>query len=239
MRKIVFTIILFFLPITVFGAIAIDTNSGSLGSAGSGNFTVGSLTNGWAFFYVVSDNTPDTVTAVTLNGVSGTLVRKNTCSGCNYKYMYSIPLGTVSGSLAWTITGTHADGAIQSYSGVDQTNPIQSSKETSVSSQNSISLTSTPTTDGTWALVVTGKNGACAVNSLTNITNRYSTAGGANTMGMGDSNGTITNGVGYTQTVTSSGCAQNHSLIQAILEPSVAVSSPSSVLDLVKGFFWW
>jgi hypothetical protein len=238
MRKYLLILLFIFIPNLVFGAIAIDTNSGGLGSSGSGNFTVGSLTNGWAFFYVVSDNTPDTVTAVTLNGVSGTLVQKNTCSGCNYKYMYSIPLGTVSGSLAWTITGTHADGAIESYTGVSQSAPIQSSKETSVSSQNSISLTSTPITDNTWAIVVTGKNGACAVDSLTNITNRYNTAS-ANTMGMGDSNGTITNGVGYTQTVTSSGCAQNHNLIQAILEPSVAVATPTPILDLVKSFFWW
>jgi len=210
------------------GTIAFDTNSGSLGSAASGNITVGSLTNGWAF--VELDASTDTVTAVSVNSVAGTLVQKGQPSGGNFKYFYSVPLGTVSGSIAWTVTGTHNDAAISSYSGVKQSAPVQSSQVTTVTSNNSVSLTGTATTDGCWAMVVTGKNGACAVDSLTNITNRYNTSS-ANSMVMGDSNDTLINGVGYTQTVTSSGCAQNHLLIQAIIEPETA-SGPANLKSL-------
>lgn len=209
-------------------AIAFDTNSGSIGTGASGNITVGSLSNGLAVVEI--DATADTVTAVSVNSVSGTLVRKGQPTGGNFKYFYSVPIGTASGSIAWTITGSHDDASISSYSGVKQSAPVQSSQVTTVTSNNSVSLTGTATTDGCWAIVITGKNGACAVDSLTNITNRYNTSS-ANAMATGDSNGTITNGVGYTQTVTSTGCAQNHVLIQVIIEAE-PVSGPANLKSL-------
>lgn len=221
-------VILFFLPSTSFAAISFDVATGGL-SGGSGNVTVGTLTNGVAIFHTSSEDVTDAVTAVTLNGVAGVALQFQTCAGCNTNKMWSVVLGSVSGSIAWTTTGgTNTTAVIATYSGVHQTTPIQSSQKTSVIAANSISLTATPTTSGTWAAVTTKKNGGCAVDSLTNITNRYNTAS-ANAMQEGDSNAELTISVGYTQTVTSSGCAQNHSLIQAVLEPSVAVSTPQII----------
>ena len=209
-------------------AITFDTNSGALGSATSGNTTMGSLTDGLAMVFTDSDS--DTVTAVTVNSISGTLVQNGQPTGGNWTSLWKVAIGDVSGSVAWTITGTHNQASISSYGGVDQTNPIQRSAENTVSSQNSVSVTQTPTTDGTWAVCVTGKNGVCATDGLTNITSRYDTAS-ANTMRIGDSNGTLTKDVAFTQTVTSSGCTQNHYLAQAILQTAAATSLSISVSD--------
>lgn len=199
-------------------AIAFNTNSTALGSGGSGSFSVsGSPTNTAAIVWIIQTNAGD-VTAVSVAGIAGTKQVENAAiGGAGVLAAWSVPLGSVTGSIAWVVTGSHFDLNVSVYSGVNQTTPVLLATGTTATS-NHITCTQTPTVDGCWAVAGTFKNGVCAVDSLTNITNRYDTAS-ANGMKQGDSNGTITNGVAYSQTVTSSGCSQNHSMWQLLIQP--------------------
>ena len=207
---------LFFVPLSVFGAISFEYKA-DIGSGSSGSVTPGTFSNGLAVVALRGDS--DTVTAVTVDGVSASLVQTGTCSGCVNVSVWSAPIGDVSGSVSWTVTGAHAyESAIFFYSGVDQTVPIEFSHERAFLSSNSPSMSVTSSSTGSWAFVSNDINGACAPTGGTNITRRYNTSSW-NPIFFADSNGTLTEDVSFTQTMTSS-CSQNWYVVQGIISAS-------------------
>jgi hypothetical protein len=210
--------------------IEFDRNSGDLGSGTSGNTTVGSLVDGVAMWYV---NSSSGVTGVTMNGVAGTLVEFIQPGGGNRCELWVVKLGTVSGSIPWTITGSGINRSAASFFyNVDQTNPVLSSSKTTTAGTNTVSLSGTPTVAGCWGVIIAEKNGACATDSAVHITNRFNTAGGINTTDIGDSNGAVTANVALTQSLTSSGCTQNHGLVQAFIQPVQVVVANGGFFSL-------
>ncbi len=195
------------------------------GGSSSGSSDLGTYTNG---VIVVEVQANSAISSVSVNGIAGVQQVHNTSGqAVPILDLWTVAVGTMSGTVSWSATGgTGVSLNFCGYDGVDQTTPVNTSTQANCAGCNTISTTVTPSIAGCWAVALNRKNGACASGSPVNITNR-SLPGNDNAIGFGDSNGTITSGVGYTQTI-SSGCTQQFEQNAIAIAPFVA-AGPTNV----------
>jgi hypothetical protein len=201
-----------------------------LGSSGTTDF--GTYTDG---LLVVSVNSStDNVTAVTFNGVAGTRRVHDTSNAATVMLdLWTVPVGSMTGSVSWSITGGTSVGVqVSGYSGVDQTTPVNTTDSDNCFVCSVINCEATPTLDNCWAVAFFAKNGGCASGTPVGMTNR-SLPGNDNGIGFGDSDGVVTNGVATLQQV-SSVCTQQFSGLQVILAPSAAAATATFVPKLMS-----
>lgn len=188
-----------------------------LGASGTTDF--GSYTSGLLVFAVTGG--VNDISAVTVNGIAGTLRIHDISNAASIVVdLWTVPVGTMSGAVSWSITGTAPACQVSGYSGVDQTTPVNATDNDDCFVCTTIDCEATPTIANCWAIGYFAKNGACASGTLVGMTNR-SSPGNDNAVGFGDSNGTVASGSPYIQGV-SSVCTQQFSGLQLILAEGAA-----------------
>lgn len=142
------------------------------------------------------------VSTATVNGVSATKIDRAqlTSGGQGNMFVGYVAAPTNGNCIGTSSTGSHImDGHVSSYTGVDQTTPIDVSMQNATTSSNgsSFSQTTTPCAANSW-LVWSVQNDAGLPLDSTNMTSRSTSVAGA--MSLGDSNGPFSSAT--TQTVT-------------------------------------
>lgn len=205
-------------------AIAFVQCTTGLGASGTTDF--GSYTNG---VLVVALSAATDPSALTINGVAGTRrVHDTSNMATPILDLWTVPVGTMSGSVSWSWTGgSSISTQVSGYSGADQSTTVDQSGSTDCAGCQTATNTITPTVSNSWAIGYAAKNGACAGDSAVNMENR-SSPGNPNALGFGDSNAAITISVAYTQSVTGSGCNQQWSMMQLNIREAAA-AGPANV----------
>lgn len=137
----------------------------------------------------------DVITSVTYNGVS--LTRINTVANSNRMYLYYL-IAPATGANTLVVTASSSGGLMRSspvsYSGVDQTSPIDANG-TGTGSTTTMDISLTSTTDNCW-MVAVNENSSGEPTASTGTVKRTSSSGGG--YGFLDSNSAVTPAGSYT-----------------------------------------
>ena len=233
MKKL-FIILAFFLPLTSFGAIARDNCASPAGNKGSINtsYTTGTLTDGVMIFgvqintgYVISGTPTYGGQAMTL---IGTFNGGGSVFNTTYLYYLKNPPSGANTLIANGTTPFYVYGGVATYSGVDQTTPIDASG-TNSGSGTSLSKSLTTTNDGDWLVgSFWGQSTGVSISAGSGTTFCSNLGSWA---AFGDSNGPVGSAGSYALAMSSVG-TENLAMYIAALKPSGVSAIPSFQL-------WW
>lgn len=187
-------------------AIAFDAaTAGNYASGTSYSFShTCSGTDRILFVHAFKNGTADTITGVTYNGVSMTLINKQVASTDRYTYLYYL-IAPATGSNTITISSSSSvaiGGNASSYTGVDQTSPIDTQTTTTFTA-SPCTTSVTTTTDNCWAILTTIIGTTVEPVASTNSTKRARNTTFADAV-IFDNNTAITPAGSYSMTVTES-----------------------------------
>lgn len=202
-------------------AIALDATSGvtyvATGTSASLSHTC-SGSDRVLFVGVVGQITTDIITSVTYNGVAMTLVDKILCPSDRYIYLYYL-IAPATGAHNITVTASSstdlAFGGV-SYTGADQTSPIDGSGKSTASTTTSITSTITTAVNNDW-IISFFRNDGSAMSAGTSTTSRGLTTGAGQFARNMDSNGTRSAGSNSLQ--ATSGSNANWAYVSAGIKP--------------------
>lgn len=195
--------------------VATGSNAGSL----SGSFTV-TGSNPFLIAYAWGAIGSDTVSDIQYNGVSLTKIGGTVCpSDRGVSMWYLKAPATGSNTLSVSGSGLYLLSAA-SYTGVDQTSPLDSSNTATTTGGNPFTFSTTVVATGCW-LVCAGKTNGANPTAGTGTTNRV-----GNDAGIFDSNGTV--GTGSQSLSLSNGTGANLGFIIASFKPAAA-AGPANV----------
>lgn len=221
-------------------AIAFDnaTMGTTIGTAASSftlSHTVNSNANDIVLIAIVSNASggSDLVTGATYNGVAGTFATRifepNQGSSGRYLDLYYV-MGAATGAqnaVANASGATIFQMAVASYTGVNQTTPINNSGTADPQGVTAYSVSTTPSISNCWGVMFTWANinPGATISAGTNISTLrdYSSTSGMQNVAVGDSNGTITSGTAYTMHMTISTGAYGN-IIGISLAPASAAA---------------
>lgn len=211
-------------------AIALDATSGvtyvGTGTGGSLSHTC-SGSDRILFAGVVGQITTDTLTAITYNSVAMTLIDKILCPSDRYIYLYYlIAPDTGAHNIAVSFSGSTdiAIGGV-SYTGVDQTTPIDGTAKATTTAATSITSTVTTTVNNDW-IVSLFRNDGSAMSAGTSTTSRGITTGAGQFARNMDSNADRSSGSNSLQ--ATSGANANWAYVSAGFKPVGGGSSVNS-----------
>lgn len=186
-------------------AIAFDAAADLGNNSGSGTFTnaytVGSGSNRYLIIAFLGDTASDDITGVTYNGVSATLLTKNTnLDSARFVYVYGLA-NPASGSNTLSITSTNSHYIIvtaESFSGVAQTGQPDSSgiASTTATGFTGVAVSTTVVAANSWVVGVFGvrfTSGGGGNNTASGLTVRVNNAQ-FNDIALFDSNGAVSTG---------------------------------------------
>lgn len=204
-------------------AIAYDNsvNLSTYGNAGSisGSFTVGSGSDRFLIAYAWGGFGSDTVSSMTYNGVSLTKINSVVCPADRGVSMWYL-VNPASGSNTLQVNGSSLFVLVAaSYTGVDQSNPIDSNNPQTWNSVTSFAPSTTVVASNCW-LVCTGKTAGNTPTAVTGI-RRVNEDGG-----LFDSNGTVGTGSQSISLNISGGA--NFGSLMASIKPAAA-AGPTNV----------
>jgi len=222
-------LLVFLIPQLAFGAIAFDTASNRQTTTGT-SLTFAHTTTGsnLILFVGVTIDTNDVLTGITYNGTALTQVSKIQTTSGRWSYLYYLTAPS-TGSNNVVISASESVlflAYASSYTGVEQTTPIDSYGTNTVTSVESINKFITTTCTNDW-LVSTGNNGSGATSAGSNTTLRGDSSSYA--QWFSDSNAVQTPAGSFGQTVSWSG-SNNASIIVASIK-----ASTDSVCDIGGG----
>ena len=202
-------------------AIAFDASSGvtyvTTGTSASLSHTC-TGSDRILFVGVIGQITTDVISGVTYNSVSMTLVDKILCPSDRYIYLYYL-IAPATGTNNITVTASSstdlAFGGV-SYTGVDQTSPIDGTAKATATVTNSLTSTVTTTTANDW-IVSLFRNDGSAMSAGTSTTSRGLTTGAGQFARNMDSNADRSSGSNSLQ-ATSGGNA-NWAYVSAGFKP--------------------
>lgn len=165
------------LPLTSYGAIAHDASSYNSWNTASSQTWSHTITGTDTFLVVYGwvNNSSDSVTSVTYNGVSMTRLNDVTTynGGGNRAYLYYLfAPDTGTHNIVATLTGSYSSAWIgESYTGASQsTFPDSYVESGGDGSSNTYSINTTTTSDNSWVLGFgTGLDGICSAGSGTTM----------------------------------------------------------------------
>ena len=177
-------------------AIAFDNSTGqSITNPGSTHTFSHTCSGSDRILFVLAwHSTGDYITGVTYAGTPMTQLKKVSSNGTNWIYMYYL-VAPATGANNVVITSSVSNGAIlgmsASYTGVDQSSPIDVSTSETTASSTSVTTSLTTTTDNCWTIAMYRENAGRAMTGDANTTIRSDTDPGKG-VHIGDSNGDIT-----------------------------------------------
>lgn len=214
-------------PSFAFAAIAVD-NVGAYANFGSTSSVTLGGSNGLVFIRVTR-GTGATVSGIDVGGVAATLLVSTTGWNQGTEDLWYAKMGSASGAQTVTVSNTGGGNFTPiAYTGVDQSSPIDQSGTGVTNGATSQAITLTPTSANQWMFFAYDTNGGSAITGQTNLVLRSDTVNpcvALNGCRVGDSNGTITNGVGNTQTV-SSALNNEWAAVAATFKEATAVPAP-------------
>ncbi len=176
----------------------------------------------------------DTISGVTYNGVAMTQITAGSPNipggggrtARSYLFYLAAP-ATGANNVVVTATGTISSGfqcMAESYTGVDQTTPQNTSAQTSALVASTVTVTPTTTVDDCWAVSFV-RNDAGSVTSSTNYTARNT-----DSISYGDSNGSV--GAAGAKTVTAGGPTGNFLIVSVLFAPTAPATSVKTYFGL-------
>jgi hypothetical protein len=252
MRKLVATLILLFAFAPAWANAAVAFDNATMGTVQSANtsmtlsHTVNSNVNDIVLEAVVSNASAgsDLLTGVTYNSVTSTsatnIFEPNQGSSGRYLDLY-YNVGTATGAhnaVASASGSTIIQMMTASYTGVNQTTPINNSGTADPQGITAYQVSTTPSISNCWGVMFTWANinPGQSISAGTNISTlrNYSSTSGQQSIALGDSNGVISSGTAYTMNMTvSTGAFGN--IIGISLCPAAAASSAPAYFNVT----WW
>lgn len=242
MKKILFLVFFFLIPLQSYAAIAYVNSARNLntstGTSYNVSYTVGSGSDrGLVLTFLQS---PVTITGVSYNGKSATLVSNLPDGFGNGLVMYRLE-NPDSGAHNITVTlsgSSYVEMVVVEYSGVDQTNMEDVSTTASVTGSPSspLVLTATVATADSW-LVSVVRNAATPIMVASTNVNAVRQSGVTTQQSVGDTNGTVSAG-SQSQTWTTSGGAKSFGIMMAI-KPATAAPTTTAVPIIEPIVTWW
>lgn len=231
MKKILTTLVILSTIYTGFAAIAFENKTAaSTVNPTPLSFSCTSSGTDRIAFVSATSNGGFTVSSVTYNGVAMTQVGSKSDGPTQYLY-YIVNPPTGASTVTITTTGSAVAGSCSTYSGVDQTTPIDNSTTTGTVTTTSFSSTVTVNTNNSWTLATSRAASASALTAGAGTTLRNQVEatffGGG---GIWDSNGPLSTGAN-TLTVTSAS-QQFGGAIMVSIKPSGSATAPNTL-----GFF--
>ena len=213
-------------------AIALDSSSGSGVSTSSLSYShtiSGSdriLIMGVTFATGTSINGTPTYGGVSMTQIDSVIAAAgSTFSNTYFFYLLAPTVGTANIVINGSTSNYIYSSAI-SYTGVDQTNPIDASGSFTQASSTSITKSITTTADNCWLSSFTVSGTANSISAGTNVTQRQNI--GPGWCASGDTNAAQTPAGSYGQTWT--GASDSRALFVVALKPAVGVSVNSGFL---------
>jgi hypothetical protein len=207
-------------------AIALDSSSKDAATFQSGtSFSWTHTCTGSDLYLIVavfSYNNQGTLTAPTYNGVTMTLIQSTALAGpLNKLWLYGLAnpaTGANTVAFSFSISNSFVASVATSYTGVDQSTPIDvSATATETPGDATYNPAITTTVDNAW---VVGSFRATQGNTFTGVVGTLREGAGALAMYNWDSNGAVTPAGTYTATITVVSGANEWSGIIAALKPA-------------------
>ena len=242
MKKIILLACLFLIPCQSYAAIAYVNSARNLtpstGTSYNVSYTVGSGSD--RALVITFLWSPQTITAVSYNGKSATLVSNLPDGFGNGLAMYRLE-NPDSGTHNLTMTlaaNSYVEMVVVEYSGVDQTNMEDVSTTASVTGSPSspLVLTATVATADSWLVSVVRNAAIGPMTASTNV-NAVRQSGVTTQQSVGDTNGTVSAG-SQSQTWTTSGGAKSFGIMMAI-KPATAAPTTTAVPIIEPIITWW
>lgn len=205
-------------------AIAVDAiDGGGSGSGATWSHTV-TGTNTFLWVSTIGGIGTDNVTAVSYNGVSMTKVGSALTSGDRYSTGWYL-INPATGTHNIVITGgAQSWGVGVSYTGVEQSSPIDASNTFTFTSQTTGTTTLTATNAGDWGLTAIWQN------PITVVAGTNSFLRNSNTPFAFDSNGTVGSTGSFGMTINSSGGATNWAVVMVLIKPAAVAATNTNFL---------